>query len=132
MVNSKDKGARWEREAAELLNRLIDGANFKKIPGSGAIGTILSDSRLVGDLAGNFPKLANKIKVECKSGYGDKQMTLKKDWLDKIKSQAESDFSFPLLLGRFDNARSGVRYFVVMDLDSFAKLINFYSSKIEE
>ena len=40
MVKSKDKGSRWERDAVKILNDSYYGT-WKRVPGSGAFGTIL-------------------------------------------------------------------------------------------
>lgn len=131
MVNSKDKGSRWERDAVKILEELIDNSEFKRVPGSGAFGSLLHNSNLVGDIVGSLPNIKNKLKIECKVGYGQGQMSIKKEWLDKIKEEALQDLSIPMLFCKFDGARSGVKYFVVMDIESFSKLINLYSSKLE-
>jgi hypothetical protein len=130
MVNQKNKGKRWEKDAVNILNDLIKGANFKRIPGSGMIGSILKDSRLTGDLSGTIPNITNEIKLECKSGYGEGQMTIKKEWLDKIQQEAYANLSIPILFCKFDNARAGVKYFIVMDVVDFARLINSYTDKL--
>lgn len=130
MVNSKDKGARWERDATRILSDFIKDSKFNRVPGSGAFGTILHDSHLVGDVTGTLPELKNKLKVECKVGYGKNQMTIKKEWLDKIKAEASQDLSIPMLFCKFDGSREGVKYFVVMDIESFSKLINSYIDKV--
>lgn len=124
MVNSKHKGSDWEREAVKLLNSNLKG-EFKKIPGSGAIGTTLNESSLTGDVVGKLPFLSKKLKIECKVGYGgSKQMALKKEWLDKIVSESNLAMSFPMLFGKFSGARSGVKYFVVFDFDTFVEIFS--------
>ena len=45
MVNKeKKKGTDWERKIADIFNKYFDTNVWKRIPGSGAIGTILSIS----------------------------------------------------------------------------------------
>lgn len=131
MVNAKKiKGSRFENEAVDTLNELISGANFKRVPGSGAIGTILRESSLTGDIKGEVKLFPKKFKGECKVGYSNqttgeaKSFSLKKQWLDKIKEEAGQNFSFPLFMGKFENVRSGVKTFVVLDVKDFAYLIN--------
>lgn len=127
---SKRKGSDWERQAVEILNGNIVGGNFKKIPGSGAIGTILSEPLLTADIVGHVDSIPRALKIECKVGYGSaKQFTMKKEWLDKVKMEAQSDYSLPLLLGKFSGAREGVRAFVVMDLETFVEFINSLSKE---
>ena len=127
---SKRKGSDWERQAVEILNKAIVGGNFKKIPGSGMLGTILSEPLLTADIVGHIDSIPRALKIECKVGYGSaKQFTMKKEWLDKVKMEAQSDYSLPLLLGKFSGAREGVRAFVVMDLEAFAEFINSLSKE---
>jgi hypothetical protein len=130
---SKDKGSKFERDIVKILNDIIVGANFKRIPGSGAIGTIMGESMLTADVRGKVDNFPVDFKGECKVGYNSstgkevKQFTLKKEWLDKVWEQASGDYSLPVLFGKFDNARSGTKIFVVMDVDVFADLINRYT-----
>lgn len=134
MVNkNKIKGSTFERDIVKILNSIIDGADFKRIPGSGAIGTIIGESLLTGDVSGKVEHFPVKFKGECKVGYNHstnkevKQFTLKKEWLDKIWEEASATYSLPILFGKFDNARSGTKVFVVMDVDIFADIINRYT-----
>lgn len=122
MVNSKDKGSGWERDAVELLKSAFK-SKFKRIPGSGAIGTAMSESFLTGDITGEVNFLPKKLKIECKVGYGgSKQMALKKEWLDKVLEESRLAVSTPMLMGKFSGARSGVKYFVVFDFDTFVEI----------
>lgn len=126
MVNSKNKGSGWERDAVELLNSKLKFTNkFKRTPGSGAIGTVFSESLLTGDVTGSVNFLSKKLKIECKVGYGGaKQMALKKEWLDKVVEESKLALSIPLLMGKFSGARSGVKYFVVLDFDTFVEIMS--------
>lgn len=130
---AKIKGSKFEHDAVIILNKSIDGANFRRVPGSGAIGTTLGESLLTGDIKGNVENFPKQFKVECKAGYNTstnkevKQFTLKKEWLDKIWSEAQAAYALPILMGKFDNARSGTRVFVVMDIDVFSEIINRYT-----
>jgi hypothetical protein len=68
-VNSKRKGAAFERKIAKLLNERFDTTEFNRTPGSGAFGTThaLPQHLIVqGDLITpqNF-----KYVIECKNGY---------------------------------------------------------------
>lgn len=127
---SKNKGSGFERDAVNLLNEKIKYSKFRRIPGSGSIGTIMDEALLTGDISGIVEGFPKTFKIEAKVGYNNstnkevKQFTLKKEWLDKVIMQAENNFSFPFLIGKFSNARSGVSTFVVLDIDNFAYLIN--------
>jgi len=123
MVNAKRKGSAWEREAVKILNNAF-GERFKRVPGSGALGTMLHESILVSDVKGKFNFLPRPIRIECKVGYGgSKQMTIKKEWLDKVKEEADSAYSFSMLMGKFSGAREGTKHFVVIDLNTFIDIM---------
>lgn len=130
VFKSKQKGNTFEHDAVELLNKLVDGAHFKRIPGSGALGTSFDEPLLTGDLSGTVDGIKRKFKVECKVGYNTstnkevKQFTLKKEWMDKIISESKDALSTPLLIGKFSGARKGVKEFVVLDIDTFAYFLN--------
>jgi hypothetical protein len=121
----KRKGSDWERQAVEILNANIKRGVFKRIPGSGAIGTILHEPMLTSDVKGKVESLEKEFKIECKVGYGSAtQFTMKKLWLDKVREESDASYGIPLLMGKFSGAREGVKSFVVMDIDTFCELIN--------
>jgi hypothetical protein len=121
----KRKGSDFERLAVEILNTLIKDSEWKKVPGSGALGTTLLEPLLTADIVGKVKSIPKKFKVECKVGYGGAtQFALKKEWLDKVKAEAISSFSIPVLMGKFSGSREGVKVFAVMDVEDFASLIN--------
>lgn len=128
VVDSKRKGSNFEREIVKRFNMKVRQGEFKRIPGSGALGTNLGMPSLTGDIDGCVAGLPKKLKGESKIGYGGaKSMTLKKEWLDKIKLEAEASYALPFLVGRFSGARSGVEEFIVLDLDTFTDLLNLIS-----
>lgn len=126
----KRKGSDFERQAVEILNTLVEDAEFKRIPGSGAIGTSLVEPLLTSDIVGKVNSIPKKFKIECKAGYNTskdttvKQFTLKKEWLDKVNMEAQASYSIPMLMGKFSGAREGTKVFVVLDVDVFAQIIN--------
>jgi len=126
----KVKGSNFEREMAEVLNKKIKGGRFKRIPSSGAIGTIMGESSLTGDLSGEVENFPKKLKGECKVGYSNsktgesKSLSLKKEWIDKIREEANSSYTFPFFAGKFENVRSGTKYFIALDVEEFAYLLN--------
>ncbi len=124
MVNSKDKGTRFERELKKVLEEKIPGSSWNRIPMSGAIGTIVGESSLDADVVGRVPGFPRKIKVESKVGYsrGKKSMTIKKEWIDSIVEKARKDFSLPAVIVKFEGTRDG-RYAVILDLDTFIELL---------
>lgn len=130
MVNKqKQKGSAWEHQVVEILNDKVDGSQWKRIVGSGAIGTSMREPLLTGDIKGDVYSFYKKLRGECKTGYGgEKQFTLKKEWLDKIKMEAEQSNGMPFLVGKFLGARTGIKHFVVLDLNVFIELLNEYTS----
>lgn len=129
-IKSKDKGSGWERDLVKLLEAHLDHASFKRIPGSGAIGTIMHESLLTADVSGKVRGLPKPFKIECKVGYGgETQLTVKREWFNKVKEQSELDLSLPLLACKFSGARraDGVQMFVSMDIDTFIYLMNLIS-----
>jgi Holliday junction resolvase len=128
---NKQKGSRWEKELVELLNENLPGL-FKKVPGSGALGTQLGENLLTADVVGKVDNIPNQFKIECKVGYGGStQLTIKKEWLDKVKKEADASFSIPVLAGKFSGSRLGVRHFVVLDLETFIDIVQNWSKKGE-
>jgi len=131
-INVRRKGSQWERDAAKILAEKLDG-EFKRIPGSGAIGTILEEPHLTADIIGSVRSIANQFKIEAKVGYGgEKQFALKKEWLDKIKKEAEAGYAIPMLVGKFSGSREGVQVFMVLDIDSFARIIRAFNEMYDE
>jgi hypothetical protein len=107
---------------------LNHSSEFKKTPSSGALGTIVGEPILTGDVRGFVYGVPQKIKIEAKVGYGgSKQMTFYKEWLDKIAEEASQDYSIPIVACRFSNARSGVENYVAMDLEVFIDFMNLIS-----
>lgn len=129
---NKVKGTTFERQAVEILNALIRNSEWKRIPGSGALGTALGEPLLTSDIVGKVKGIAKRFKVEAKVGYGGKtQFALKKEWLDKVAMEAQGTFSTPFLIGKFSGARGGVQVFTVMDVEVFAAMIN-HITKLQE
>jgi Holliday junction resolvase len=134
LKSPKDKGAGFERDLAKLLNEKVERGAFEKIPGSGAIGTLLHEGLLTADLKGKVYGLPKPLKIECKVGYGgETQLTLKREWLNKVMMEAEQTYALPMLFGKFSGARKadGVQVFCVMDVDTVIYLFNLIS-KLQE
>lgn len=134
MVNkNKVKGSTWERQVAEKFNTNLESTAWKRVPGSGALGTILQLDILRGDVRGNFEFTNKPIIIECKTGYGGaKQLTIKKEWLDKIQEEADMSFGLGILAGKFLGARQGVKQFIVMDMVKFLELMKIAESNALE
>ena len=125
MVNKqKRKGTDWERKLVKILNLKLANSKFKRVPGSGALGTIMGESRLSGDVKGKIPFLSKGVTIEAKTGYGgSKQHVVKKEWLDKVREEAESSYTIPMLACKFVGAKKGAKHFICMDFDAFAEVV---------
>lgn len=133
-VNSKRKGSDFERLLAKLLEKHID-SEAKRIPGSGALGTNVNIPILLGDVRAKFPGFERDFVFEAKVGYGgSKQLTIKKEWFDKIKEEAQASYGIPAVALKFSGARqdSGIQYVIAFDFDTFVELISYVNDLVEE
>ena len=132
-MKTKRKGTDFERLIAELLNEMIKNSTWKRVPLSGSMGTILGEPTLAGDVSGTVESIPKSFKLEAKVGYGGStQMTVKKEWFDKIKEEADRSYSIPIVAGKFSGARTGTKIFIMMDVDVFATLLNMITELKEE
>ena len=117
---SKEKGDRWEREVLKELGG-------KRQPSSGAFGTIHKDAKLTGDITIYYPWLSRLLHGECKVGYGgSKQITLKRDWLTKVREEAKLARRYPCLLLKFLGVRSGDKEsakLICFNLDTWKRIV---------
>ena len=131
MVNQKRKGSDYEREATKILEKALDG-KWKRIAGSGALGAILDEPELKGDIKGKIPSFPRKFRFDSKVGYGGaKQLTVQREWLEKIRAEADETYSIPALMCKFSGARGDTKHFIVMDLDAFISIIK-NSERLQE
>lgn len=126
-VNRKRKGTNWERELVKLLEQIPQG-KARRVATSGAIGTYLEEPQLTGDVVLVLDDLPKKFRLECKVGYGGAtQITLKREWFDKIKREAESSYSIPLVALKFSGVKEkdATKYVIAMDLDTFVSIMTY-------
>ena len=64
LKSPKDKGSGFERDLVKLLNDKIKYGEFKRIPGSGAMGTTLHETTLTGDVTGKILGIPRQLKIE--------------------------------------------------------------------
>jgi len=128
MVNKqKRKGSDWEREFVKLIETVPE-IKAKRIAGSGALGAQLQEPALLGDVVFVIDDFPKKFRVECKTGYGNAtQFTIKREWFDKIKQEAEQTFSIPVVALKFSNVREAnkVKYVLAFDFESFVILLDY-------
>ena len=136
-TKQKRKGSTWEHDVVQLLNKEMKDSLWKRVPGSGSMGTTLGEGSLTGDVVG-ITCLPKKFRGECKVGYDksttkeDKSQRVQKLWLDKIKKEALSTYSIPILFGKFNNVHTGVKSFAILDIEDFIELINEYGELKKE
>jgi len=136
--NRKRKGSQWERDAVNILSNLIEKSKWKKLPTSGAMGTVLGEPLLTGDITGEVEGFPLKFKVECKVGYSAspdreiKSFIIQKEWFDKIEEESDAANAIPFVMGKFDNVRAGVKNFVAMDTKVFAEIMNYITDLTKE
>ncbi len=125
MTDVKRKGSQFERDAVKLLGKLIPNSEWRRMPSSGAMGTIMKEPLLGGDLVGKVDGILQTFRGEAKVGYGgEKTMTFQRAWLQGIKEEAERTFSIPFVIGKFSGSRGDIKEFVALDVKVFAKLVN--------
>jgi hypothetical protein len=72
--------------------------------------------------------LAFKFRIECKTGYGgSKQITIKREWFDKIRQESENSYSVPLLALKFSGVmeKNTTKHVIAMDFDTFVMIMNY-------
>lgn len=129
-INIKDKGNRWERDSVKLLNQQFPDV-WKRIPGSGAIGTLVSEPALAADIVGTYPFLQKRVMGECKVGYGGKQMTLHKDWFDHARKVADGVYGLPVVVLKFEKTLEGVKHVMAMDFETWDYLMSVIAEQQE-
>lgn len=122
MNKQKEKGTRWENEAEEKLNKAFP-FTWTRIRASGAWGTLADIPQLKGDIKGKYPFMSKPLLGECKVGYGGKVMTIKKEWFDKVAQEAAETYSLPVVLLKFEQSRSGVKYIICMDFEVWNQIM---------
>lgn len=130
MVNrQKIKGTKWENDLVKIVKDNVPlTKQAKRVAGSGAIGNTLNEPLLKGDVVFEFYGFPQKFRIEAKTGYGgNSQLTVRREWINKIIEEAEESYSIPALACKFLGAKEGggVQYFIIFDLDTFMSIINY-------
>lgn len=118
------RGKRWERDAAKELT--VGCGYWKRTPGSGAFGTQTGDASITGDLIGRYPWWRD-FKAEAKYGYGtQKSLSLKREWVTKIREEASRSRQYPCLLVKFKGVTGGdiaSSKLIMFDLETWNKMM---------
>ncbi len=119
---AKRSGTRFEHMAEDFFTTDISAA--KRVAGSGAFGRISREPRLLGDLTIVFDPLLKPILAECKFGYGGiTQITIKKEWIEKIIDEARLANKYPALIFKFKNARGQAARMIAFDWNTFIRIM---------
>jgi len=129
--SAKRSGTYFENQVEDYFNEMSN-VTAKRIIGSGAFGTISREPRLLGDVYINWAYLDKPILAECKFGYGGKtQITIKKEWVDKIVEEAELANRHPALLVKFKGARGGNSKLIAFTWDTWKKIMEYFEKRID-
>lgn len=133
---SKQIGDRWEREFVKKVAPYAEIA--KRIPGSGALGTLLQEARLTADAFLKYRFLNKPLKVELKYGYGGStQMQVKREWMEKVRMQARDNNYIPAVGIKFRDVLSGDKEsatwicFAIEDWNGLVEYLNELFSDLE-
>lgn len=118
-------GNRWEREVVKELGG-------QRQPSSGAFGTQHDDASLTGDVVVFYPWWPNRpLHIECKYGYGSsKSMRIQRDWLVKVREEAELARRYAALALKFRDVTSGDREsakVICFNFDTWKKMMREFS-----
>ncbi len=120
---SKRSGTYFENVAEDFFND-TGISSARRIIGSGAFGKIWREPRLLGDLYINFPFLKKPILAEAKFGYGGKtQITVKREWIDKIIEESKVLDRYPALIFKFKGARGKSSKMIAFDWETFVEMM---------
>jgi hypothetical protein len=128
---AKRSGTYFEDVVADWFDNLPD-VKAERIIGSGAFGTMSKEPRLMGDVYIRWDQLDKPILAECKFGYGGKtQLTVKKEWVDKIVEEAVSGNRYPALIFKFKGARGGNSKMICFTWDTWKEMMEYFGERIE-
>lgn len=132
MKHQKRKGTQWERDATNILNDEFPGT-WRRIPMSGAAGTLLGISELKPDMVGKYEHMDKRLAGEAKVGYGGAtQLAVKREWFEKIAEQAEEMYAIPMLVLKFSGSKSDIQHFVALSFQAWNELMKEYANLYRE
>jgi hypothetical protein len=103
-----------------------------RVSGSGAFGTMSKEPRLMGDVRIRWEQLDKPVLGECKFGYGGKtQLTVKKEWVDKIVEEATAAGAYPALLFKFKGARGGNSKMICFTWTTWEDMMEYIGQRID-
>ncbi len=126
---NRDYGLDWERF---LVNHFKRYANSRRTPNSGALGTLLGDPSLQGDVSFSVDGL--NFLIEAKAGYGGSQsITIKREWLDKVTKEAtsQSPKRIPVVAAKMKDGKTDTAKLIIMSLETFTQLLDRIETAVD-
>jgi hypothetical protein len=121
--SAKRSGTYFENSVADFFNE-TGLASARRVIGSGAFGKVWRDANLLGDVYIDFPFLKKPILAEAKFGYGGKtQVTVKKEWIEKIIEEAKVLDRYPALIFKFKGARGEGSRMIAFSWETFIEMM---------
>lgn len=121
--SAKRSGTYFENVVEGFFNE-TGISSAKKVIGSGAFGKMWREPRWLGDVYIDFPFLEKPILAECKFGYGgETQVSVKREWVQKIIDEAKIADRYPALIFKFKGARGQSSKMIAFDWDTFVKIM---------
>jgi hypothetical protein len=129
--SNKRSGTYFEDTVADHFDSL-EGVTAKRVMGSGAFGTISNEPRLMGDVYMRWDYLDRPILAECKFGYGGKtQLTVKKEWIDKIVEEARQADRHAALVFKFKGARGPNSKVIAFTWETWEAIMDSFRDTVE-
>ena len=132
--SAKRSGTYFENQVEDYFDEMPN-VTAKRIIGSGAFGTISREPRLLGDVYINWTYLDKPILAECKFGYaqgGKKQVTVKKEWFDKVTEEAEIAGRYPAVIFRFKGSRGNNSRIIALSWETMQEIANYFERRIDK
>ncbi len=128
----KDSGTYFERSVQKQFGEQDAVLFTKRIVGSGAFGTITRDANLFGDVHIEYKVLDRPILAECKFGYGGhKQLTVKREWVEKIAAEAVLANKYPALIVKFKGSRGPTSKLIIFTWDTWNEMLDRLTKTME-
>lgn len=128
----KDSGTYFERSVQKQFGEQEAVSFAKRIVGSGAFGTITRNANLFGDVHIEYKVLDRPILAECKFGYGgQKQLTVKKEWIEKIIAEAILANKYPALIVKFKGSRGPASKLIMFTWETWNEMLDRLTKTME-
>jgi len=132
------KSGRSAKDSGQYFEKMTEGyftddtTNAKRVLGSGALGKIMKDPTLLGDVVITYAVLDKPILAECKFGYGgNTQLSLKRHWFEKIAEEAALTNKYPAVIGKFKGARGDNTRFIAFSWETWKEIMDAIANMVK-